>query len=182
MSSNEVIQQLKDEILTAISSRSSDEHLVMLFLNLDRFTLLNDCFGHTVGDQVIQHFQDKMSKLLMQYDAKFHRYAGNEFFIHALTANPNYHRQIGEHIIQQMTQMTIPLVNKDYGDIKAFSSLTCTVAAVAFSLDSLPFYPNPEFEHQSRTQLVNLLIGLCDSVLYARRCAGRGTLATLSLL
>jgi diguanylate cyclase (GGDEF)-like protein len=117
MSANEVWQQIKDEIVSIISSRSNNEHLVMLFLNLDRLRLLNDCFGHSVGDRVLQQFQDEMLKLSIQYNAKFYRYGGNDFLIYALTNDQNYHHQIGEQIIKRMTEMAIPLVDKYFDQV-----------------------------------------------------------------
>jgi len=54
--------------------------VAMAYLDLDRFKLLNDLFGHSVGDQVLQQVCTRVSNLLSS-SHQFGRVGGDEFVI-----------------------------------------------------------------------------------------------------
>ena len=51
----------------------------MLF-DLDHFKLVNDNFGHDVGDKVLKRVTDAVSKIIRSYDI-FARWGGEEFVV-----------------------------------------------------------------------------------------------------
>jgi diguanylate cyclase (GGDEF)-like protein len=182
MSGDEVSKVIRQEMATAISNRSNDEHLVIVWLNLDDFRCLNDCFGHWAGDDALQKVKDVLAHLSAIHCAKLYRYGGDDFLAFALTNDRQYHNSFGESIIKGIAELAIPLVDRDYSDrIKSNSMLSCTVAAVAFPLNNIDNYPNSELDRESKIGLVDYLIRLCDSILFSRKWAGRGKLATLDL-
>src|SRR5665647_515254 len=58
----------------------SNSGVAMAYLDLDRFKLLNDLFGHSVGDQVLQQVCTRVSNLLSRTH-QFGRVGGDEFVI-----------------------------------------------------------------------------------------------------
>ena len=69
----------------ALSQKSSttlcrDASLVLLVCDVDRFKLVNDNFGHTVGDEVLRQFARVLQENTRESDMVF-RYGGDEFVI-----------------------------------------------------------------------------------------------------
>jgi len=58
----------------------SDLHLALLYIDLDRFKLVNDTFGHHAGDQLLTHIADSLSELLPG-DSLIARLSGDEFVV-----------------------------------------------------------------------------------------------------
>lgn len=54
--------------------------MVVMLLDLDHFKLVNDDFGHSVGDEVLTEFAQEVQKFLRNYDI-FGRLGGEEFVI-----------------------------------------------------------------------------------------------------
>ncbi len=57
-----------------------DAQAALAYLDLDRFKLINDLFGHSIGDQVLQQVCVRVSKLISR-DHYFGRVGGDEFVI-----------------------------------------------------------------------------------------------------
>jgi PleD family two-component response regulator len=52
---------MNDRLSQAISAaRRRDERLAVLFVDLDRFKLVNDVLGHAMGDQVLQSVAERL--------------------------------------------------------------------------------------------------------------------------
>ncbi|MFK7993928.1 MAG: putative bifunctional diguanylate cyclase/phosphodiesterase [Granulosicoccus sp.] len=60
------------------NAKGSDEHLAILFVDLDRFKLINDTLGHTVGDKLLVAVADRLSSCLSP-DEGLARLGGDEF-------------------------------------------------------------------------------------------------------
>lgn len=89
----------KDRLSHAISYASRHhQHLATLFIDLDRFKIINDTLGHTVGDLLLTHVAERLSDSVRQSDSvsrhadhepmhALARLGGDEFTI-LLTALP----------------------------------------------------------------------------------------------
>ena len=59
-----------DRVSTALShAKRYRTHLAILFIDLDRFKLINDTLGHTVGDLLLKHMAERLSDSVRQSDS-----------------------------------------------------------------------------------------------------------------
>lgn len=68
--------------------KESDTVTAMVFLDIDNFKLINDSYGHDVGDKVLQHFASRLKNNVRnkdrsteKYDYSIARFAGDEFVL-----------------------------------------------------------------------------------------------------
>ncbi len=72
---------LIDRITTsAISAHRNKDKLGLLFLDLDRFKVINDTLGHIIGDRLILEVSDRL-KMVLREDDTISRLGGDEFVI-----------------------------------------------------------------------------------------------------
>lgn len=67
------------EILLS-NAHGGKEQVAVLFLDLDRFKLINDSKGHSVGDEVLTIVASRLQQVLPD-NAKLYRFGGDEFVI-----------------------------------------------------------------------------------------------------
>jgi len=60
--------------------RRKDYHFAVLYLDIDRFKLVNDSLGHSVGDNLLKAFADRIQDSLREIDT-LARLGGDEFAI-----------------------------------------------------------------------------------------------------
>ena len=89
----EVLEKLEDE----------KQKFAVLFLDIDRFKLINDSLGHTIGDLLLKAVSDRLKTLLRQDDLLV-RWGGDEFaIITKVIDSTDAVVQIAESIIQALT-------------------------------------------------------------------------------
>ncbi|NWG86063.1 MAG: EAL domain-containing protein, partial [Hydrogenophilaceae bacterium] len=72
---------LRDRMEQAIvHSRRNGTKVAILFIDLDRFKLINDTLGHTTGDRLLQEVAERLKKLIREDDT-VSRQGGDEFII-----------------------------------------------------------------------------------------------------
>ena len=70
---------LKDRLSLAIThARRNKRKLAVMFLDLDRFKLVNDTLGHTMGDRLLKAVANRLQSCLRQGDT-LSRFGGDEF-------------------------------------------------------------------------------------------------------
>ncbi len=69
----------KDRLDLAIThARRSDQKLAVMFLDLDRFKVINDTLGHAMGDRLLQAVTQRLEQCLRKGDT-LSRFGGDEF-------------------------------------------------------------------------------------------------------
>ena len=72
---------LMDRFAMALAQRRRDHHpLAVMFLDLDRFKLVNDTGGHAVGDKLLQRVAERLTKTTREGDT-VSRMGGDEFIV-----------------------------------------------------------------------------------------------------
>jgi diguanylate cyclase (GGDEF)-like protein/PAS domain S-box-containing protein len=69
----------KDRLSVAIThAQRSDEKLAVMFIDLDRFKVINDSLGHTMGDRLLQSVSQRLLSCVRKGDT-LSRFGGDEF-------------------------------------------------------------------------------------------------------
>ena len=66
--------------LCALDDRDATGHAAALMIDVDHFKVVNDTYGHPVGDRVLQHVASSISKAVRPGDMVV-RYGGEEFLV-----------------------------------------------------------------------------------------------------
>jgi diguanylate cyclase (GGDEF)-like protein len=66
--------------LFGLDDRNAEAQIAAMMLDVDHFKIVNDSFGHPVGDRVLQHVARSIAQEVRLGDVAF-RYGGEEFFI-----------------------------------------------------------------------------------------------------
>lgn len=82
-------------------ARRFGEALSVLMLDLDRFKLVNDQFGHPVGDQVLEEFANRVRGATRRHDV-FIRHGGEEFFL----IMPNTDQEMATNVADRILTTT----------------------------------------------------------------------------
>ncbi|MCW9024484.1 MAG: EAL domain-containing protein [Gammaproteobacteria bacterium] len=90
------MQRLKQEL--AIAQRT-DRTLAILYVDLDRFKIVNDSYGHTVGDALLRQVADRMRNCIRESDI-IARIGGDEFsVILTATEDPDSAAKVANKLI-----------------------------------------------------------------------------------
>jgi len=110
-----LIEQLEHQIYIAQQEKSQ---IAVLFLDLDRFKVINDNLGHAIGDEVLKIAAQRLTTVVSNKD-NIARWGGDEFVIF-LTNISNTH--VIDSLVQRITEeleKVIHLANRE------FHSSTC---------------------------------------------------------
>lgn len=129
------------------------EHFALLYVDLDNFKPINDTYGHTVGDLVLQEVANRLKRNCREVDI-VSRIGGDEFVI--LQASVETVQDV-EVLAQRLTNsLCQPFF---VGDCSV--NISCSIGAVLSNAVS----------NQSN---VNALISMADTEMYKSKAAGKG--------
>lgn len=84
-----------------------DRFLTVVFLDIDRFKLINQSFGHSIGDRVLQIITRRLLQILPE-SAQLARVGGDEFaFLLPMTNQPDVEKQLNQIQIELSQPITI---------------------------------------------------------------------------
>jgi len=130
-----------DELLS--SSISADHHHAVIFVDLDRFKLVNDSFGHLVGDQLLIQMSDRLLRAVPD-SIIIARLSGDEFVVLVEEADDRGRlEQLADDTIERLRQpylidghsvqvtVSIGIAVTDPGDTRDDVMLAADAAAYA---------------------------------------------------
>lgn len=123
-------QQAAEEFDRAVRFR---QNLCVAMIDIDHFKEINDQYGHHVGDQVLHHFAQTLSKNVRKFDL-VGRYGGDEFIV--LFANTDL-IQANQAMKRLAMQLESPIVLPDNISLATSFSLGFAVMQQDATLDSL---------------------------------------------
>jgi diguanylate cyclase (GGDEF)-like protein len=95
---------LRDAIAVRLSGRRyQDRRLGVIFMDVDKFKLINDTLGHKMGDEVLQRLVEVVKSNIREDDA-IYRYGGDEFVIVLSTCGESLLARISERIRRHIEQ------------------------------------------------------------------------------
>lgn len=106
------------ELAIKRSNRSQDYRYAVLFLDLDRFKVINDSLGHVVGDQVLVEIAQRLNCHLRDVDIVA-RLGGDEFVI--LLEDINNTQEVVKVTERILADSQIPVHINDYEIFTSFS-------------------------------------------------------------
>jgi diguanylate cyclase (GGDEF)-like protein len=151
----ETIARAEIEIKRSFRSQKS---IAFLMLDIDRFKLINDTYGHPIGDQVLINLAQVCKEELREIDI-FGRVGGEEFLI-ALPETPE------PEAIDVANRLRIAVAQRGLaavGDKSIFITVSIGVAIFDPQDDQ---YPNS-------SAVLRKYYSLCDSAMYHAKQAGR---------
>jgi len=145
--------RLKHDIELAMREKYS---VSVLLMDIDNFKLFNDNYGHSAGDQCLQHVS-RIIKDSLQRDSDFvARYGGEEFICVLPRTSIEGAKDLATHILDTLKVEAIP---HHYSDVAKYVTLSIGIKTSS---------PN-----ESTTSEV--LIKQADQALYAAKNAGKNT-------
>lgn len=101
--------------------------ITVMFLDIDDFKRLNDCYGHSVGDIVLQAVADEASKLSAQ-DGVVGRYGGEEFVIVLAGITAERGEALACSLVESVRRRRLDGLNLE-------KAITCTIGVVTCTVD-----------------------------------------------
>ncbi|MDJ0556805.1 MAG: EAL domain-containing protein [Microcoleaceae cyanobacterium MO_207.B10] len=92
--------------------RHSQEHFAVIFIDLDRFKVVNDSLGHLAGDKLILEVANRLKKD-MRYDDTIARMGGDEFAILLEYVKSEENSQYVAERIQKLLQLPFTINNQE---------------------------------------------------------------------
>jgi len=142
-----------DQVLARELSRAQryQRPLGLVLLDIDRFKLVNDRFGHMVGDEVLRQLGQRMARAVRQEDF-FARYGGEEFAIIVPEGTRETCRLLAERVRQVIADRPFDVDGAEH-------TVTCS-----FGVAELDRENDPTGE---------ALVRSADRLLYEAKAAGR---------
>ena len=110
-------------------NKASAEFTSVILVDLDRFTLINDTLGHSVGDSVLKAIAIRLQDLCSKEQAFIARMFGDEFAILLSFANNNDAAQHTSTLAEKIGySLTTPLI---CGEHKLFVAATLGIASLS---------------------------------------------------
>jgi diguanylate cyclase (GGDEF)-like protein len=123
---------LDDRLAVALSRRSREgrTHLAVLFLDLDRFKVINDSYGHARGDQVLRAVGERLRSELRPGDTVA-RFGGDEFVVLAENVKSGAEALDVASRLQEAIQRPVTVAEGE-------SHVTATIGIALAALGSTP--------------------------------------------
>jgi diguanylate cyclase len=86
-----------DHLTRALVSHGTEGHVAVVFLDIDRFRLINDSLGHAVGDRLLCAAAERL-RSLTRLNGVVSRVSGDEFVVVVTSTSPAAAATVGERL------------------------------------------------------------------------------------
>ena len=160
-----LLYQVSHDPLTRLNNRNSIQKTIFLLherykkaaktysiflLNIDRFKLINDCYGHQTGDQLLQLIADRI-QLHLRHEDSIARWAGEEFLCFVPNADLDMANKIAQRLCNNISEQPFIIGSQKI-------KITASIGIANFPIDG----DNP-----------NELFSIADATLYEAKKNGR---------
>lgn len=141
------------------TARPAQADVVMFIIDLDDFKMVNDSYGHNVGDSILSQLAQRMKQVFRQSDYVV-RWGGEEFVAVA--------RFINREEAALLAQRMLEIINTHHFKVSDTLTIaqTCSIGYVCFP--PVPPAANQKISFKS-------LMAIADSCLYAAKAAGKNS-------
>ena len=137
---------------TLLESKRHQRSFALLFMDIDKFKLINDHFGHAIGDELLKVFSQKVSACLRESDT-LSRQGGDEFIVLLPDIkNEESIRLCAERILEDL-QQEWPIGEHTF-------KVTSSIGIAVYPRDGLD---------------IDILMTRADNALYESKVSGRNT-------
>jgi diguanylate cyclase (GGDEF)-like protein/PAS domain S-box-containing protein len=127
-----------------------DRPFSVILLDIDRFKVVNDTYGHATGDLVLRILTQRIQEIIREIDV-LGRYGGEEFVVLLPETNGTAALSVAERVRSQAGRMPIPT---EHGDV----IVTISIGLTEISADT------PDF---------SAMVARADAAMYDAKKAGR---------
>jgi diguanylate cyclase (GGDEF)-like protein len=112
------------EYENAIAKLGADETLAVAFMDLDRFKLINDLFGHASGDDILCQVADRAKEVLGN-EHVIGRVGGDEFLIMMPKATLNFAKVVSHAVVSMVSQRSYHVGDKSFNVHASIGLIEC---------------------------------------------------------
>ncbi len=116
-----------------IKTQDTHGQMCVLALDLDKFKLINDKYGHDVGDKVLQFFTDTVQKIIRPTDY-LARTGGEEFLVLLTSTKKEKAIEVAQRICTEIEAMDLSDIDKE---LKVTVSIGVGAYHIGSSMDSI---------------------------------------------
>lgn len=104
---------IEQELAAAIAHLHNGQPLALAYLDLDRFKLINDLYGHHVGDEVLKQVYSRITNVL---GAQYHmgRLGGDEFLVIMHNTSASAAAEAGRKIVEAISISPFRMNNRAF--------------------------------------------------------------------
>ncbi len=155
-------RHLLDDALPKLfrSSKRNDTAFALLMIDVDRFKLYNDTYGHLSGDDCLKKICNTINSVLHRPTDVLLRYGGEEFLCLLPDTDSVGAQLVAQHVLEGVRDAKIPHTGSEFD-----------IVTVSIGLTSVP--ANTE---ESQT----VWLERADSALYQAKCDGRNRIVQAS--
>lgn len=152
---------------TLAEARRNGGEAVLVFMDLDRFKVINDCHGHLAGSQVLREVGFLLKRIVSDPAATVARYGGDEFVI----IMPNTPLEQGLEICEEIRQTIAdtPFLDREWG----FSMPPLHLRGIISASIGVAQYLADEAAGHSLDHEKNELLKRADAAMYRAKSLGK---------
>jgi diguanylate cyclase (GGDEF)-like protein len=148
-------------------ARITGKEAVLIFMDLDRFKVINDCHGHLAGSQVLREVGFLLKRIVQRGDATVARYGGDEFVMILPDTSLEEGLAVSEEIRRTIEESSF--LEREWGfSMPALHLHGIISASIGIATYAPGPHPEAAVEHEK-----NELLKRADAAMYRAKSLGK---------